>query len=208
MKLPVVLPALFTLLLTTTALAAETRLQPSSEGHLIQGQAPVSTQISAMAFYSPAFTFNKKLDASVCKFAEDRMSPAGHDRTLVIKAQRQEDGRYAVKVPTAGLRGACPYVLTSVYLDLNDAKVSQNLSLSTEKEIQQTRDALSDITELDPVTPFDQVEAIYCEFESEFEIGLCHVADGLPEMSYKISDTATSYTLDVKDESQRPSREF
>lgn len=207
MKLPVVLPALFTLLLTSTVLA-ETRLQPSTEGHLIQGQAPVSTQISAMAFYSPAFTFNKKLDASVCKFAEDRMSPAGHDRTLVIKALRQQDGRYAVNVPTAGQRGACPYVLTSVYLDLNDSKVSQNLSLSTVKEIQQTRDALSDVAELDPVTPFEKIGTIYCEFESEFEIGLCQVAEGLPEMSYKISDTATSYTLDVKDESQRPPREF
>lgn len=207
MKLPVVFPALITLLLASTSFA-ETRLQPSAEGHLIQGKAPVSTQISAMAFYSPAFTFNKKLDASVCKFAEDRMSPAGHDRTLVIKAQRQEDGSYAVKVPTAGQRGACPYVLTSVYLDLNDAKVSQNLSLSTEKEIQQTRDALSDVTELDPVTPFEQVKTIYCEFESEFEIGLCHVDDGLPEMSYQISDTATSYILDVKDASQRPPREF
>ncbi|AFY01065.1 hypothetical protein Bdt_1367 [Bdellovibrio bacteriovorus str. Tiberius] len=202
------LPTLFTLLMTCTAMAAETRLQPSAERHLIQGQAPVSTEISAMAFYSPAFTFNKKMDASVCKFAEDRMSPAGHDRTLVIKAQRQEDGRYTVKVPTKGQRGACPYVLTSVYLDLNDAKVSQNLSLSTEKEIQQTRDALSDVTELDPVTPFEKIGTIYCEFESEFEIGLCHVADGLPEMSYQISDTATSYALDVKDESQRPPREF
>ncbi|WP_374032511.1 hypothetical protein [Bdellovibrio bacteriovorus] len=207
MKLPVVFPALITLLLASTSFA-ETRMQPSAEGHLIRGKAPVSTQISAMAFYSPAFTFNKKLDASVCKFAEDRMSPAGHDRTLVIKAQRQEDGSYAVKVPTAGQRGACPYVLTSVYLDLNDAKVSQNLSLSTEKEIQQTRDALSDVTELDPVTPFEQVKTIYCEFESEFEIGLCHVGDGLPEMSYQISDTATSYILDVKDASQRPPREF
>lgn len=207
MKLPVVLPALFTLIMTSTALA-ETRLQPSAEGHLIQGTAPITTEISAMAFYSPAFTFNKKLDASVCKFAEDRMSPAGHDRTLVMKAQRQADGSYAVKVPTAGQRGACPYVLTSVYLDLNDAKVSQNLSLSTEKEIQQTRDALSDVTELDPVTPFEDIGTIYCEFESEFEIGLCQVKDGLPEMSYKISDTATSYKMDVKDASERPPREF
>lgn len=163
-------------------------------------------------FYIPLFNFDKKLSEKDCEFTEDRWKPNGPDRNVTIKSERQADGSYSLKIPVEAQRGKCPYVIDSMYLNFenkNDTtQVSQALNLVTARNLKKQREIMSDIGEPMPVTDLSELKAIYCEFVSDFEIGLCDAEDGFIATSYGIANKGVNYHVDIKDLRDKPERQY
>jgi len=191
---------------------AETAFVSSSEQFRIEGSAPTTTEISALVFYIPLFNFDKKLSEKDCEFTEDRWKPNGPDRNVTIRSERQADGSYTLKIPAEAQRGKCPYVIDSMYLNFenkNDTtQVSQALNLVTARNLKKQREIMSDIGEPMPVADLSELKAVYCEFVSDFEIGLCDAADGSIAISYGIANKGVNYRVDIKDSRDKPDRQY
>lgn len=191
------------------AASAETPLKTGSEVIRFEGKTRSSTVVSALAFYTPLYNFDRKLSKKDCEFTEDRWLPNGDNKNLTVKNVRQADGSYSLQIPTTAQRGNCPYVLESTYLNVADGtKIGESINLLTERALKQKKEQDGDDGDLLPVYDFHLLTAIYCEYESEFEYGSCAAAQGSIELTYFISDKGTSYHLDVFDDKDKPERQY
>jgi hypothetical protein len=186
---------------------AETPLKLGADLARIHGTARASAVISAIVFYTPLYKFDKKVSSQGCTFTEDRWKPNENDVSVTVKAQLQVGG-YELKVPTQGVRGSCVYVLESFYLSIEDKPVSETLNILSERQIQRLSAELSDIGGLDPVKNLSEIKALYCEFKTDFENGFCYPAQDTLSTYYGVSNLSATYTLDLKDISERPERQY
>lgn len=187
---------------------ADTPLKLGAEFSRIEGVARSSTSVSAIVFYSPAYKFDKSLSSRGCEFVEDRWKPNDNDMSVTLKASPVVDGKYSLSIPTAGQRGECAYVLESVSLFIEDQPASQNLTLLTQRQIERMNSELSEVVGIESVQEFSALTALYCEFKTEFETGFCYPAQDSLAFYYGISNSPTDYTLDLKDISEKPARQY
>lgn len=187
---------------------ADTALKLGSELTRIEGAARATTSISAIVFYTPLYKFDKSVSSEGCKFTEDRWKPNDNDLSVTIQAVRLSNDKYSLQIPTTGIRGSCAYVLESVSLFVEDKPTSQNLTILTERQIQRLDGELSDVGGMEPVRPISDLPALYCEFHTEYETGFCYPAQDMLASYYGISNLPAIYTLDIKDISEKPERQY
>lgn len=207
MKTMKIVTALAALILSGTA-SAQTPLKLNTQTIGISGKARASGDISALAFYTPLATFDKKLSIAACEFKEDRSSPNLYDKNLNVKSVRQADGSYSLQIPTAGQRGECPYVLESLYFYVEDGDTSMTLNMKTERTIQREKELLEEVGGMEPVKSLSELPAIYCEFEDEYDVGSCSSVKGNIELTYQVSNTPKNYILNIQDLKEMPEREY
>jgi|GEM_PF-1891015 hypothetical protein len=209
MKTSIFLLILLALAISNLAQAeTKTPVTYSTDKMKISGTARQSTAVSAIVFYTPLFNFDKKLSAKDCEFQEDHWSPNGPDRNVVIKTTVQNNGQYVLEIPAEGQRAKCPYVLDSIYLNYEDGDVTQTLSLLSERNISKQNESLSDIGETFEVKDFSSLKELFCEFKSEFSTGFCYSIDDSIDLQYGIANKGVNYTLDIKDISLKPPRQY
>lgn len=190
------------------AAVAETPLKLGSDVVRIQGASRSSATISAIVFYAPLYKFDKSVSSEGCTFTEDRWKPNQNDVNVTLKAQRSQEGGYALQVPTQGVRGTCVYVLESFYLSIEDKPASETLNILSERQIQRLNTELADVGGLEPVKSLSEVKGLYCEFQTDFENGFCYPAQDTLASYYGVSSSAAVYILDIKDISERPERQY
>jgi hypothetical protein len=194
-------------LLSAATAHAETPLKLGSEVIRIQGASRASAAISAIVFYKPLYKYDKNVSTKGCEFPEDSWKPNENDVSTTIKAQLSKGGGYSLAVPTQGIRGTCPYVLESLTFYMEDKPVSQSLTILSERQVQKLAESLSDIGGLETF-PLSNLKGLYCEFETDFEYGFCYPAQDTFASFYKVADGPAIYTLDIKDISERPERQY
>lgn len=186
---------------------AETPLKLGTEVIRIQGTSRASTAVSAIVFYKPLYKFDKNVSAKGCEFPEDSWKPNENDVSTTIKAPRSKVDGYSLAIPTQGIRGTCPYVLESLTFYMEDKPVSQNLTILSERQVQKLAESLADVGGLETV-PLTNLNGLYCEFKTDFEYGFCYPAQDTIASFYKVADGPAIYTLNIKDISERPERQY
>jgi len=183
--------------LTATSYAG-TALKLGADASVIKGATRATTQITALAYYRPAYSYDSTKSSKGCTFAEDQLAVNGPDKMVSIKAI-VSNGQYSMSVPTKGIRGACTYVLDTVYMTYEDKKIMEPITLRTSANIDLENRILADVSSPDQVTPFASVNALECDFASADDLIICNVDGNLADPSYQISNTAQIYNFDVKD---------
>jgi hypothetical protein len=194
------------------ALAAETPLKLGSELIRIEGASRASTTVSALVYYTPLYKFDMSVSSAGCTFPEDHWKPNENDMSVTIKAQSLSAKGYSLQIPTQGLRGTCAYVLESLYFYIEDkaghAKVSETINILSERQVARMNEDMTGVGGMDPVKSLTELSGLYCEYQSEFEYGFCSPAQDTIASFYGVSNSAATYTLDVKDISERPERQY
>ena len=199
----------FTVLSFAPIAHANTDLKLNNDNIVIQGTGRASMTFNILAFYTPSKNFDKSQSGQNCKFAEDAYCPNDADKAVVIKATLDGKGGYSINIPATGIRGSCKYSLDSVYADMHDGVADENLKLQTSASIAKMNDDLASVGGADPVTSLSDLKTMYCQFADEYEVGLCGTADSdLLEIEYQISSKPETYTLDIKDVSERPEPKY
>lgn len=186
---------------------ADTPLKLGSELIRIEGVSRPSTLVSAIVFYTPLYKFDKKVSSQGCQFKEDHWKPNENDMSVTVKAQRTSGG-YSLPIPTQATRGTCAYVLESLSLSVEDKPTGENLTILTERQIKRMDAELSEVGGIEPVKSLNELNGLYCEFHTEYETGFCYPAQDTIATFYGISNSAAIYTLDIKDVSERPERQY
>lgn len=188
------------LILTSAALAAETPLKLSSKISTIHGIVEGGAKVDTLAFYVPAGKLDPSKSLANCTFPEDKYSPNDAGKFMKITVA-QSNGEYSIPVPMTGIRGKCEYVLDTAYVNFDNGKVYENLSILTKLKVDHdNKDLVSAGLEPMDVPPLNSLQKLFCEFNTPETVGLCQTTDGfLPEINYEMANAPADYVLDVRE---------
>ncbi len=201
--------SLFTLIFFSSMGFADTAFVTNNILTTIKGQAVPEAQIEAMAYFVPKYKRTQgPLDekaVAACRFEEDFYNVNGNELARNISVTRGTEGSYNFQVGAGGMRGACEYVLASVYLFLEDKELFESFNMRTDLDV----NYFNAITEgeIDPQTTekLEPQETLYCDFSKAAEIGAtCRLNEDLLIWDLQIHATGEIFTLDLKDEKFAP----
>ncbi|MBS1971722.1 MAG: hypothetical protein JSU04_15530 [Bdellovibrionales bacterium] len=187
------------LTLTRGAFAAETPLQLSSKISTIHGVVEGGAKVDTLAFYVPAGKLDPSKSLANCTFPEDKYSPNEAGKFMKITVA-QSTGEYSIALPMAGIRGKCEYVLDTAYVNFDNGKVYESLSILTKAKVDHdNKDLISAGLAPMDVPSLSSLQKLFCEFNTPDSVGLCQTTDGfLPEINYEMTNEPAGYVLDVE----------
>jgi hypothetical protein len=187
--------------LSHAAAAKETPLKVNTQVMTISGQVRGKAKISTLAVYMPASKFDKAKNPKLCIFPEDEYRMSGSDKVVKFAAT-QAGGKYSVAIPTAGVRGACEYVLDTIYFDVDSGPIAENIALKTKASVDFDNQLVADAgVQINETPQFADLKQIACEFDTKEQFGTCQTMqeDSFIQLQYEISGAPQAYTLDILD---------
>jgi len=212
MKLLIPLLALAATLSLTSMASANTALVLGSGKVTIAGSARSTSKVTAMAYYTPTSELASGKLPAACVFSEDEYSSNGEGKVVNLTATQsigsdKVPSGYSINIATAGLRGKCPYMLSSFYLYVDDGKqIHQTFNLQTSAIVASQDKSLGSDTSQDPAS-LSTLGTLYCDYESKDSDVQCDGKDGILSGQFQVSSSPGVYELNIEDSSLKPNPE-
>lgn len=184
---------------------ANTELVQNKDVVTITGTSKQSMIVSALVYYVPAYKYQfedvsyekqSKIE-SACSFSEDVTKATGNDVAKNISTKVSENGTYSVSFALTAMRGKCPYVLETTYLNFKDLHVFEQFNLHSDASINRQNNLNRNYQMT--FDKFAEQKEMYCDYSSNEEVNLCVKSDGaaFDSVDYRLEANATTYHFDV-----------